>query len=119
MCTVGGAGTGGISDYYWFGYQFSDMYRLERCTLFERVRCGCGSFAIVWGKNMSHILSTSLVYKSIEGCYRQIDSRLELIVFLFLGFGISFCLRFGDKVWCPHKRSFINHWLLQLCFCSK
>lgn len=89
VCTVGGAGTGGISDYYWFGYQFSDMYRLERCTLFERVRCGCGSFAIVWGKDMSHILSTSLVYKSIEGCNRQIDSRLELVVFLFLGFGIS------------------------------
>ena len=89
MCTVGGAGTGGISDYHCFGYQFSDIYRLEHCTLFERVRCGCGSFAIVWGKDMSHILSTSLVYKSIEGCNRQIDCRLELVVFLFLGFGIS------------------------------
>jgi hypothetical protein len=66
------------------------MYRLERCTLFERVQCGCGSFDIVWGKDMSHIISTSLVYKSNEGCNRQIDSGLELIVFLFLGFGISF-----------------------------
>ena len=55
-CTVGGAGAGVISDYYCFGYQFSDMYRLERCTLFERVKCGYGSFAVVWKKKLTHIL---------------------------------------------------------------
>ena len=43
-----------------------------------------------WGADMTHFLSTSLVYKSNEGCKRQIDCRLELVVFLFLGFGISF-----------------------------
>ena len=48
-----------------------------------------------WGTDMTHILSTSLVYKSNEGCNRQIDSGLELIVFLFLGFGISFL----SQVW--------------------